>query len=56
MILYSKYRVVKLKYQRVLRAMRNLKDKNKQANKHKASIDEIYIETGASNSSSAVRM
>lgn len=32
--------------------MRNLKDKNKQANKHKASIDENYIEPGALNSSS----
>lgn len=32
--------------------MRNLKDKNKQANKDKASIDESYIEIEALNSSS----
>lgn len=46
------YRVVKHEYQRVLRAMRNLKNKNKQANKDKASIDESYVENGALNSSS----
>lgn len=44
--------VVKHKHQRVLRAVRNLKDKNKQANKDKASIDESYMETGALTSSS----